>query len=575
MFNKDVRESTQKKLERVRPPRVQLTYDVEVYGAIEKRELPFEVAILADLSQGDEHNAIPLIERKWIDIDLDNFYSVLKGLAPRLVLSVKNALGGECAPLNIDLTFRCLDDFDPGYIAGQVEPLRILLDERDSLNDRLTSDNEFPEQEYESIHYRLQQIDTLLSKQIDEIIHTESFQRLESSWSGLYFLVSQTETSSTMRLRVLDVSKNELCRDFHRCKDFQQSALFKHVYEGEYGTFGGRAIGLIIGDYELTPQPPDTYLLKEMAHVAAAAHAPFIAAADMAFFGMESFSELGNPRDIAKVFATPEYAWWRSFRQSEDARYVGLVLPRILLRHPYGEIHSLEAFDYQEGVTRHEHFLWGNPAYAVGVCITNSFVKYHWCAAIKGVEGGGLIEGLPVATFVSDYGEPAPKCPTEIALGDRREVELAHLGFIPLLHMKGTDHAVFFSMQSCYNPPSYETDSANANSRLSAQLPYVLTTSRFAHYIKSIVRDRVGSFTSRADCQESLNRWLSQYISSDDNTVENKAQFPLRDASVDVTEMPGKPGVYRAVLFLRPRFQLDELSVSLRVVVELPPPAHG
>ena len=507
-----------------------------------------------------------------MDIDLDNFDDVLSRYAPRLVFEVPNKLGGNDPTIAIDLRFQCLADFEPAYIASQIEPLKLLLDERAELVARINSTN--VDRDVESLQTKANSIDSLLSDQLSAIIHSPPFQHLEATWRGLHFLTTQTETSSMLRLKVLDVSKRELSRDFQRSVQFDQSALFKHVYEAEYGTFGGNAIGVMIGDYEIGREPLDIDLLKQIAHVAAAAHAPFVTGAGPTLFNLESFVELGSPRDLAKVFETIDYARWRSFRESQDARYVGLVLPRILLRRPYSSANPVEAFNFQESIERHEDWLWGNPAYALGVCITNAFAKFGWCAAIKGVEGGGLIEGLPTGTFTTEYGDLDTKCPVEIALSDRREVELAHLGLIPLLHFKGTDCAAFFSMQTCCKPLSYDSAAANANARLSTQLQYVLTTSRFAQYLKCIIRDRLGSFATRADCQNWLNAWLNKYVAVEDSlSLADKARYPLREAYVDVTEVPGKPGVYRAVAFLRPHFQLDELSVSMRVVVELPAPA--
>jgi type VI secretion system protein ImpC len=570
------KETVQKKLERARPPRVHITYDLETGGAIQERELPFEVLILADLS-GHAESPKPLRERKLVDIDLDKFDDVLSRYAPRLAFEVPNKLGGDDPALRFELRFRCLEDFEPARVASQIEPLKNLFHERSEFMDRIRKaegDDRSDGREIASMQSRVDAIDSLLSSQLTEIMHSRPFQSLEATWRGLHFLVSQTETSAALRLKVLDVTKRELSRDFQRSVEFAQSALFKHVYEAEYGTFGGNAIGVMIGDYEIGPGPSDMDLIEQLSHVAATAHAPFLAGAAPTLFDIESFAELGSPRDLSKVFETIEHARWRSFRESEDARYVGLVLPRILLRRPYGDTNPTEEFNFQERIERHDDWLWGNAVYALGACITNAFAKFGWCAAIKGVESGGLVEGLPTGTFVTEYRDTATKCPVEIALSDRREIELAHLGLIPLLHFKGTDCAAFFSMQTCCKPLSYESAAANANARLSTQLQYVLTTSRFAHYLKHMIRDRLGSFASRADCQNWLNAWLRKYVAQEDGlSLADKARYPLREAYVDVTEVPGKPGVYRAVAFLRPHFQLDELSVSMRVVVELPAPA--
>lgn len=426
-----------------------------------------------------------------------------------------------------------------------------------------------------TINARIADIDTLLSKQMNEIIHHPDFQKMEGSWRGLHYLVHQSETSTMLKIKVLNTSKDDLRKDLERASEFDQSALFKKVYEEEFGTFGGAPFGALVGDYEFGRHPQDVALIEKISNVAAAAHAPFFSAASPQIFNLDSFTDLGTPRDMAKIFDTVEYAKWKSFRESEDSRYVGLCLPHILMRLPYGpETVPVEGFNFKEDVDGKDHskYLWANAAYAMATRLTDSFARHSWCAAIRGVEGGGLVEGLPTHTFRTDDGEIALKCPTEIAITDRREKELSDLGFIPLVHCKGTDYAAFFGAQSAQKAKKYDTDSANANARLSTQLQYIMATSRFAHYLKAMMRDKIGSFMSRSDCERFLNRWILNYVTEDDNASQTiKAQFPLREARIDVFEVPGKPGVYRAAAFLRPHFQLDELSVSLRLVAELPP----
>ncbi len=428
------------------------------------------------------------------------------------------------------------------------------------------------------INARVAQIDHLVSIQLNEILHHPQFQKLEGSWRGLKYLLSQSETSPMLKIRVMNVSKKDLLRDLQRASEFDQSQLFRKIYEEEFGVFGGDPFAAIVGDYEFGKHPEDLELLEKVSNVAAAAHAPFLTAAAPQLMNMESFTQLDQPRDIAKIFDTTEYAKWKGFRQSDDSRYVGLCVPRVLMRLPYGrDTAPVDAFNYEEGVdgTDHSKYLWGNAAYAMGARLTNAFALYGWCAAIRGVEGGGLVEGLPAHTFRTDDGDVALKCPTEIAITDRREKELADQGLIPLVHCKGTDKAAFFSVQSTNKPKLYDSDAANANSRLSAQLPYIMATCRFAHYLKAMMRDKIGSFTTREEIQKFLNRWISQYITTDDSATQSvKAKYPLRDARVDVEEVKGKPGVYRAVCFLRPHFQLDELTVSLRLVASLPPSAN-
>lgn len=428
------------------------------------------------------------------------------------------------------------------------------------------------------INARIAQIDHLLSIQLNEILHHAAFQKLEGSWRGLKYMMDQSETSDMLKIKILNVSKKELLRDLQKAPEFDQSAMFKKVYEEEFGIFGGAPFGALIGDYEFGRGPEDVELLERVSAVAASAHAPFLSAASPDFFNLDSYTSLDAPRDLGKVFDTTEYAKWKSFRQSEDSRYVGLCLPRVLMRLPYGkDTKQIDAFSYEENVdgTDHGKYLWANAAWALGARLTNAFSLYGWCASIRGVEGGGLVEGLPVHNFYTDEGDVAMKCPTEVPITDRREKELADQGFIPLVHCKGTDYAAFFSVQSCQKPKLYDKDAANANARLSAQLPYILAVSRFAHYLKAMMRDKIGSFMSRTDCEKWLNQWITQYVTPDDTASPSvKASHPLREASIQVAEVPGKPGVYRATAFLRPHFQLDELSVSLRLVAELPASAR-
>ena len=427
------------------------------------------------------------------------------------------------------------------------------------------------------LNQRIAQIDALISAQLAEVMHHPDFQKLEATWRGLKYLLSQSETGTSLKIKVLNVSKKELLKDLQRASEFDQSALFKKVYEEEYGVFGGAPFAALLGDYEFGRSGQDIELLEKVSQVAAAAHAPFITGASNEMFNLESYTQLDAPRDLAKIFDTSEYARWKAFRESEDSRYVALTLPRMLLRDPYGrEGVPVEAFDYEEGVdgTEHGRYLWGNAAWALGARVTQAFAKYSWCACIRGVESGGLVEGLPVHTFRTDSGDVAMKCPTECAITDRREKELADLGFAPLVHCKGTPKAAFFSVQSAQKPKVYDSDSATANARISAQLPYIFAVSRFAHYLKSMMRDKIGGYMSRSQAESFLNRWVTNYVvANDDASAEVKAKRPLRDARIDVVEIPGKPGAYRAVAFLRPHFQLDELSVSMRLVADLPAPA--
>ncbi|MBK6487321.1 MAG: type VI secretion system contractile sheath large subunit [Gemmatimonadetes bacterium] len=426
------------------------------------------------------------------------------------------------------------------------------------------------------ISARIAQIDHLLSLQLNEILHHPEFQRLEASWRGLKYLMNQSETGTMLKVKVLNVSKKDLLRDLQRAAEFDQSALFKKVYEEEYGVFGGTPFGAMVGDYYFDKSGQDMELLEKISNVAAAAHAPFVSSAAADLFSLEKYTDLDQPRDLAKIFDTTEYARWKGFRASEDSRYVALTAPRVLMREPYGAATvPIEAFNYEERVdgTNHDSYLWGSSAWTIAANINKAFATYGWCATIRGVESGGLVEGLPVHNFRTEAGELVMKCPTEVQITDRREKELADLGFAALVHQKGTANAAFFSVQSCQKPKVYDSPQATASARLSAQLPYIFATSRFAHYLKVMMRDKIGGYTSRGEVDAFLNRWIQQYVVGSDAAASIKAARPLAEARIDVVEVPGKPGAYRAVAFLRPHFQLDELGVAMRLVAELPPPA--
>ncbi|MDR0210478.1 MAG: type VI secretion system contractile sheath large subunit [Pseudomonas putida] len=427
------------------------------------------------------------------------------------------------------------------------------------------------------INHRIGEIDKLIGDQLNEILHDESFQKLEASWRGLHMLVSNTETSTRLKLRLLNVSQNELSKDLTRAVDFDQTVLFKKIYEEEYGTFGGYPFSVLVGDYFFGRHPQDIALLRKISEVAAAAHAPFIAAASPLLFDMKQFNDLAVPKDLAKVFESLELGPWRDFRETEDSRYVSLVLPRFLLRLPYGpDTLPVEGMDFSEkvGSPDGKQYLWGNAAWALAQRITDAYAKYGWGAAIRGAESGGALTNLPQHTFKTASGDLTLKCPTEVAITDRREKELNDLGFISLCHKKNTGTAVFFGGQTTNKPRTYNTNEANANARISSMLPYVLASSRFAHYLKVIMRDKVGSFMTRDNVQTYLNNWIADYVLVNDNAPQEiKAQYPLREARIDVTEVAGKPGAYRATVFLRPHFQLEELTASIRLVATLPPPA--
>ena len=431
----------------------------------------------------------------------------------------------------------------------------------------------------QTINARIAAIDELLSKQLDHILHHAEFQKLESSWRGLHKLINKTETSETMKIRVLNVSKKDMLRDFQAAAEFTESALWKAVYESEFGTYGGDPFGCMVGDYEFGKGAQDVELLRQLSSVAAASHAPFITAAGAEMFGMDSFTQMPNPRDVAKVFdkGNPENTKWLSLRDTEDSRFLAMVLPHTLRRLPYGrDTNEVDAFNYEEDVSQeHEHYLWGNAAYEYAQVLTGAFARNHWCVAIRGPEGGGLIEDLPIHTFKTKEGTIGGKIPTETLISDTREKEISDLGFIGLLNCKNTDYAAFFGANSIQRPKKYDNKDATANAKLSSQIPYLMATSRIAHYLKSMCRDKIGSFMSRTDCEAFLSNWIMQYVVADDTaSPEVKARYPLREARIEVIDDKAKPGCYKAVAWLRPHFQLEELNISLRLVADLPQPAQ-
>ena len=425
-------------------------------------------------------------------------------------------------------------------------------------------------------------IDKKLTDQINAILHHKDFQALEGAWRGLHYLVNNTETEEMLKIKVMNISKTELHKTLKKYKGtaWDQSPIFRRVYEAEFGSFGGEPYGCLVGDYYFDHSPPDVELLGEMAQISAAAHAPFISGASPRVMQMETWQELSNPRDLTKVFQTPEYAPWKSLREAEDSRYVGLAMPRFLARYPYGaRTDPVEEFDFEEDTegARHDKYTWANSAYAMATNITRAFKLFGWCSRIRGVESGGAVEGLPVHTFPTDDGGVDMKCPTEVAITDRREAELAKNGFMPLLHKKNTDFAAFIGAQSLQKPFEYDNPDATANANLSARLPYLFATCRFAHYLKCIVRDKIGSFKERDDIQRYLQKWIMQYVDGNPQTSseETKARRPLAAAEVTVEDVEGNPGYYTSKFFLRPHYQLEGLTVSLRLVSKLPSVGGG
>ena len=424
-------------------------------------------------------------------------------------------------------------------------------------------------------------IDQQLSRQLAAVMHHPDYLKLEGSWRGLHHLIMNSETGAQLKIKMLNLSKKDLARDLSKAVEFDQSQIFKKIYESEFGIAGGEPYGTLIGDYEFTNHPDDIELLTNMSNVAAAAFAPFISAASSNMFGLEDYRELSRPRDLEKTFDSLEYAKWRSFRDSDDSRFVTLAMPRVLARLPYGAATKpIEEFAYEEApadakgapkALGHEEYCWMNAAYVMGTRLTNAFAQYGWCTAIRGAEGGGKVENLPSHLFASDDGDIDQKCPTEIGITDRREAELSKLGFLPLCHYKGTDYAVFFGAQTTQRPKKYDRPDATANAAISARLPYILASSRFAHFLKVMGRDKIGSFMEAEDCERWLNRWIANYVNANPNAgAESKARYPLREAKVEVKEIPGKPGSYNAVAYLRPWLQMEELTTSLRMVAKIP-----
>ncbi|MBL8473011.1 MAG: type VI secretion system contractile sheath large subunit [Rhodocyclaceae bacterium] len=428
-----------------------------------------------------------------------------------------------------------------------------------------------------SINAIIAVIDRKLTEQINLVLHHPDYQKLESAWRGLHYLVNNTETDEMLKIRVMNISKQDVSKTLKRYKGtaWDQSPIFKKVYEAEYGQLGGEPFGCLVGDYFFDQTAPDVELLGEIAKVSAAAHCPFIAGASPTLFQMDSWQELSNPRDLTKIFQTPEYAAWRSLRESDDARYIGLAMPRFLSRLPYGaKTNPIEQFAFEEetGGGEHGKYSWANAAYAMAVNINRSFKMYGWCSSIRGVESGGAVPNLPTHTFPSDDGGVDMKCPTEIAISDRREAELAKNGFMPLVHRKNSDFAAFIGAQSLQKPIEYDDADATANANLAARLPYLFPTCRFAHYLKCMVRDKIGSFKSAGDMQRDLQQWIMQYVDGDPahSSEQTKAERPLAAAEVVVEEVEGNPGYYSSKFFLRPHYQLEGLTVSLRLVSKLP-----
>jgi type VI secretion system protein ImpC len=533
-------------IRRNRAPRVQIEYDVELYGSVKKVQLPFVMGVMADLSGALPGDLAPVSDRKFVQIDRDNFDDRMQAMTRPLSLRVPNTLAGS-GELAVELHVRSLDDFSPQAVAHQLFP-------SEPPGDRL-------------------------SEQLNHILHHERFQRLEGTWRGLHYLVDHTETNEMLKIRVLDISKEELAKTLRKYKgsSWDQSPIFKKLYEEEYGTFGGEPFGSLVGDYYFDHSPLDVELLREMARICAAMHAPFITGTAPSMLQMETWNDLERPRDLEKIIMPPEYAAFRSLRDTEDARYLALTLPRFLSRLPYGcDTNPVEDFAFEED-TNHDNpntFTWSNSAYLMATNINRAFASYGWCARIRGIESGGAIDGLPVYNFPTDDGSVDMKCPTEIAISDRRELELSKLGFTPLLHRKNSDMAAYISAQSLQKPAEYDMPEATANAALAARLPYLFAVSRFAHYVKCIVRDRIGNFMEVSDIEQWLNKWIMQYVDNDPehSTESAQAHHPLAAAEVALQRPDDPSGYITAQLYLRPHYQLEGLTTSIRITTRLPNP---
>lgn len=431
-----------------------------------------------------------------------------------------------------------------------------------------------------TINALIAEIDRKLSEQINLIMHHDDFRALEGTWRGLHHLVSKTETGANLKIKVLNAPKKDLARTFKKFTgaSWDQSPLFKQIYEEEFGAAGGQPYGALVGDYYFDHNAEDVLVLKGMAQIAAAAHAPFISGTGPSLMGMESWLELSKPADLAKKFTTPEYAPWRSLRDSEDSRYLALTLPRFLSRLPYGKENPTEKFVFTEDVAGADHnkFVWSNAAYAMAANVTRAFKQYGWCASIRGRENGGSVEGLPCHTFPTDDGGIDQKCPTEIAISNRRDAELSNCGLLSLVHWKNTDFAVFMGAQSLQKPVEYVNPDATANARLSARLPYLFAVSRFAHYLKAMMNDKIGTTKSRDQLADWLERWIAQYITKDPNAPDEvKAEKPLAAAELVIEDVPDNPGYYKARFSLRPHYQLEGMTITLSLVSKLPSERQG
>ncbi|PLY06577.1 MAG: type VI secretion system contractile sheath large subunit [Arcobacter sp.] len=443
------------------------------------------------------------------------------------------------------------------------------------IEELIKSDNEDEKVNKSIIDKMIAEIDEKISAQMDEILHHQDFQALESKWRGLYMLVERTDFRQNILMEIINVSKEDLMEDFEESLDITQTGLYKHVYTSGYGQFGGEPVGTIIADYELSPSNVDIKFLNKVASISAMSHAPFIAAAGPKFFGLKSFEGLPDLKDIEDVMSSPQFAAWRGFRKNEDSRYVGLTLPRFLLRAPYDpEDNPISNFVYKENVSKdHEDYLWGNTIYPFASKLTDSFANFRWCTNIIGPKSGGEVRDLPVHTFES-MGDIEMKIPTEVLVSDRREYELSEQGFIPLIMRKGSNSAAFFAATSAQEPKIFpntpEGNEAQLNYKLGTQLPYLFAITRMSHYIKVLQREHIGSWRERADLERELNKWAKQYVANQENpSAEIRSKRPFKDIAINVEDVADDPGWYKVRISLRPHFKYMGASFELSLVGKL------
>lgn len=581
----------------MKPPRVQITYDVRVGNNTLTKELPFVIGIISNLA-GDGHKALARYrERRFCEINRQTFNLILHAIRPTLNFTVDNCLTPDSnTPVSVNLEFKNIEDFNPTAVAQQIPLLAKLISKRKQLRfiiNHLINNQELSATEVNATqtfisdfksryleqhiiveqdllctcHFIIAKIDQLLTQQMNVVIHHPKFQQLEAAWRGLHYLVTQTKTNKQLLIKIFCATRSELQQDLEKAIEFDQSHLFKQIYEEEFGTLGGAPFSILIGDYEFSHSARDIALLQHLGNVAACAHAPLISAASPELFDIDHFTQLADKHDLQKIFRSTLKTKWNAFRASEDSRYIALVLPRILLRLPYSiDSNAVREFNFNET----QEYLWGNAAYALAQRIGNAFTQHGWCAAINGLYSGGLVEHLPTRTFNTYEGPAANTTHTEACISDGREKELNDLGFIALCHRKNSSQSVFYNLPTLNLPKRYYTEDATTNAYLSSQLPYILSASRFAHYIKAIMRDKTGQFSNALQMEEFLNDWISNYVLLNTNApLTLKATNPLSDARIQVREKPAKPGSFDVIMHIKPHFQLNVLVTSIRLVTNL------